>query len=174
MAAIAERAEVSRKTVELLFGTKAALLGAVVDFSIRGDGDPTVIFKRPIEAEMDEAADAEAMLELHARLVVAIASRSAQIAAVVESAAPAGGPLAELWERMDAGRRFHGPWAAKKLLEKPGIRSDLSLEDAEQLFLLAIDWGNYRRLTRELALDERGVREWLLRFYRLCFLPEAR
>lgn len=174
MAAIARQAGVSRKTVELAFGTKADLLGAAFYFSIGGGGHPAATFERPMDIEMDDAPDAEAMLERHARLVVAAASRSARIATVIESAGQAGGPLAELSERLEAGRRQHGSWAAKKLLEKPGVRPDLSLEGAEQLFLLAVDWGNYRRITRDLDLDDEGVREWLLWFYRHCFLPQPR
>lgn len=174
IAAIAEEAGVSRKTVELLFGTKAALLGAVLDFAIRGDDDPTLVIERPTSVAIEEAPDAEAMLELHAQHVVAIGSRSARIAAVIESAAPSSGPLAELWDRMNANRRFGARWAAENLVAKPGVRPDLGQSEAEQTFLVAIDWGTYRLLTRELGLDAAGVREWLLGFYRRCFLPEAR
>jgi hypothetical protein len=75
---------------------------------------------------------------------------------------------------MKANRRFGARWAAENLLDKPGVRSDLGFKEAEGIFLVAIDWGTYRLIARELDLDEAGAREWLLRFYRLCFLPGSR
>jgi AcrR family transcriptional regulator len=174
MAAIAERAAVSLKTVELAFGTKPALLSAVVDLAIRGDAEAVPVFERPNSRAIEEAPDAEAMLVLHVEYVVAIVSRSAQIAAVVESAAQAGGPPAGLWNQMNANRRLGARWAAENLVGKPGVRSDVRVEEAEQIFLLTIGWDAYRLATRELGLEEAEVSQWLLRLYRRCFLPEAR
>ena len=44
-------------------------------------------------------------------------------------------------------------------MAKPGRRGDLTSEEAEQVFLLAIDWGTYRTLSRELGLSRDEVRE---------------
>ena len=67
--AIARAARVSHQTVEATFGTKAALLQATVDFSIRGDVSPVPMQRREVVAEIDAAPTAAAMLDLHARLV---------------------------------------------------------------------------------------------------------
>src|SRR5574340_469183 len=53
--AIAEHAEVSPKTVEALFGTKAALLEAVVAYAIRGDVDPQPMPQREPVARIERA-----------------------------------------------------------------------------------------------------------------------
>ena len=85
---VSEGARVSQKTVEALFGTKAALLRAAVDFAIRGDIEDTPMPQRDSVARMESAADAAAMLRLHARHVRTINERSARIAAVVEQRRP--------------------------------------------------------------------------------------
>src|SRR5918998_2089183 len=78
--AVASDAGVSPKTIEATFGTKAALLAAVVDFAIRGDIDPTPMASRAtVQAERD-APDAATMLDLHAHRSTAIATRTARIA----------------------------------------------------------------------------------------------
>ena len=43
---VAEAAQVSPATVELLFGTKAALLDAVVDVALAGDDEPVPVLER--------------------------------------------------------------------------------------------------------------------------------
>jgi hypothetical protein len=70
---------------------------------------------------------------------------------VVESAAGASQLVADLWEQMTANRRFGAHWAAA-LLTKAGTRPGLTLEQAEQDFVIAIDWGTHRTLTGELGL----------------------
>jgi AcrR family transcriptional regulator len=66
LAAIAERAGASLSTVEALFGTKAVLLRAAVDYAIRGDIDPVPIRGREITRKVEAAPDPISMLELHA------------------------------------------------------------------------------------------------------------
>jgi hypothetical protein len=53
---------------------------------------------------------------------------------------------------MTHNRRFGAHWAAETLLAKPGTPTHLTVEVAERVFLIAIDWGTYRTLTDELAL----------------------
>jgi hypothetical protein len=59
--------DVSQKTVEALFGTKASLLKETVDFAIRGDVQPIPIRQREAVAEMEAAAGASEMLDLTQR-----------------------------------------------------------------------------------------------------------
>ena len=163
--AIAADAAVSPKTIEALFATKAALLAAVVDYAIRGDAAETPILLRESARAVEAAPDAATMLERHAAHAVAINARSARIARVVESAAASDEHVAQLWARMTDNRRFGAHWAAETLLTKPGTRPDLTLEEAEPIFLIAIDWGTYRTLTHELGLTQHAAREWLRRYY---------
>src|SRR5919112_318581 len=65
IAAVASDASVSPKTIEATFGTKAALLAAVVDYAIRGDIDPTPMASRAAVQAEREAPDAATKLDLH-------------------------------------------------------------------------------------------------------------
>lgn len=167
---VAETAGVSIKTVEALFGTKGALLKTVVDFSIRGDLDPTPMPQREVIAEMEAAADARTMLDLHAAHIRTVNERSATVAWAVEHAAASDSTAARLWEQMNENRRFGIGWAARTLLAKPGRLDSLTPPQAELLFWIAFDWGTYRTLTRYAGLTTDSFEEWLSGYYRRVFL----
>ncbi|HZQ65045.1 MAG TPA: TetR family transcriptional regulator [Gaiellaceae bacterium] len=167
---IAADAEVSPKTIEALFTTKAGLLAAAVDYAIRGDIDETPVIRRESARAVEAAPDAPTMLARHAEYATTITSRSARIARVVESAAASDDQVAALWARMTHNRRFGARWAAETLLAKPGAPAGLTVEKAEQVFLIAIDWGTYRVLTEELGLTPDAARDWLHHYYRRMLL----
>jgi AcrR family transcriptional regulator len=171
---VAEAAGVSTKTVEALFGTKGTLLKTVVDYSIRGDLDPTPMPERDAIARMETAEDAQAMLELHAAHIRAVNERSARVAWAVEHAAATDATAAELWRTMNENRRFGIRWAVRTLLEKPGGDASLTPAGAEALFWVAFDWGTYRTLTTHAGLTPDEFQEWLAGYYRRVFLHAAR
>ena len=168
VSAVAERARVSRQTVEAVFGTKAALLSAAVDLSIRGDTDPVAMPRRDVVTEMEAAADAPTMLDLHARHIRTINERSAPIAWVVEHAAASAPPVAELWTTMTANRRYAVGWAARTLLAKP-LAPALGRKEVEETFWVGMDWRTYRSLTDERGLAASAFERWLRRYYRSMF-----
>jgi AcrR family transcriptional regulator len=170
IAGIAGDAEVSPKTIEALFANKASLLAAVVDFAIRGDIAETPMIEREAGEAVQSAPDAATMLERHIAYAVPVTQRSAGLAAVVESAAGSEERIAELWERMTHNRRFGARWAAQTLLQKPGVDPDLTVQEAEQVFIIAIDWATHRTLSTELGLTNSQIRSWLRRLYQRSFL----
>ena len=170
MRAVAGRAGVSQKTVEALFGTKAALLQAAVDFAIRGDADPRSMPQRASVARIERASSAAAMLDLHAAHLRRINQRSADIAWVVEQAAADDPVVESLWKAMNRNRAYAVDWATTLLLSKPGRRKGLRRHDAESTFWVALDWGTYRTLTHQARLTAAEYETWLRRYYRLVFL----
>ncbi|HST26730.1 MAG TPA: helix-turn-helix domain-containing protein [Gaiellaceae bacterium] len=171
MRSVADQAGVSLKTVEALFGTKATLLRAAVDYAIRGDVDPLPMPQRETVARIERAATATAMLDLHAEHLRRINERSARIAWVVEQAA-AGDPVVEaLWSELNRNRTYAVNWATTQLLSKPGRRAGLRRRDVEAAFWVALDWGTYRTLTQHAGLTADDYQAWLRRYYRLAFLP---
>jgi AcrR family transcriptional regulator len=173
IAAVAVDAAVSPKTVQALFGTKAALLAAAVDYAIAGDLAEVPIIARESARSVESAPDAATMLDRHAGHVVAINTRSAGLARVVESAVGSSPLVTGLWQQMTANRRFGARWAATTLLTKPGTRPGLTPEQAERDFVIAIDWGTYRTLTGELGLTPGQVRDWMHSYYQRMFLSQA-
>lgn len=167
--AIAEAAAVSRQTVEALFGTKAALLRAAVELAIRGDTLPLPMRQRDAVAEMEQADTAASLLDLHARHVRTVNSRSARIAWVVEHAAASDPEVAALWGTMADNRRYAVAWAASTLLEKPGAPGFLERQEVEEAFWVGIDWRLYRALTDERGLSSAAFERWLRRYYGAMF-----
>jgi AcrR family transcriptional regulator len=163
---VARRARVSHQTVEAAFGTKAALLEAVVDFAIRGDLSPVPMRLRDVVRDIEAAPTAGGMLDLHAALVRSVSERSAGVAWAVEHAASSDRRTARLWRRMTENRRFGMTWAATTLLAKRDARSALDQPYAENVFWLALDWSTYRTLTRDRGLDPEAFEEWLRTYYR--------
>jgi AcrR family transcriptional regulator len=168
---IAEAAGVSQKTIEAVFGTKAALLKAAVDYAIRGDVEALPVSRRENVRNMERAGDAAEMLRLHARHLRVINARSARIAAVVEQAVAADPAVGELWRQMNDNRAFGVRWATDTLLKKRGRRPRLRRDYVESILWVALDWGTYRTLTEQAGLDDNAYERWLRRYYASTLLP---
>jgi AcrR family transcriptional regulator len=172
MAAIGADAGVSPKTIEALFGTKATLLKATVDYAIRGDAGSTPVRRRPVTTEMEAAPDAATMLNLHAAHLRRANERAAPIAFVVEHAAHSDPRVAELWGEINRNREYGVQWAARTLLAKPAT-GHLDRRTVERIFWVALDWGTYRLLTDHAGLDADEYQQWIADYYRRMFFPSA-
>jgi TetR/AcrR family transcriptional regulator of autoinduction and epiphytic fitness len=166
MRGIAGQAGVSVKTVEALYRTKAELLTQVIDYAIAGDLRPIPILARESVAAIEAAADATAMLDLHARHHArGISERAAPILWVVEQAAPAHPEIARLWAQNSDNRRTGARWAATTLLSKPDVPPHIGQRYAEEVFWIAIDPATYRSLTLGRGLSPAGYETWIRDFY---------
>jgi len=172
VAAIADTAGVSQKTVEAAFGTKAAVLEATVDYAIRGDIEPLPMLQRDSVKRMDEAPDAATMLRLHAAHLRAINPRSARIAWTVEHGATSDPAVAKLWQQMNHNRAFAVQNTTNRLFRKQGRKPHLRRNQVEAAFWVALDWGTYRTLTQYAGLDDDEYEAWLNRYYQDAFLPD--
>jgi AcrR family transcriptional regulator len=181
MRSIAMSAGVSPKTVEALFATKPALLEATLLAALRGHaantdtGDlaqPEAVLELSGEAAraIEGAPDAATMLDLHAALVSEINARAARICWAVETAVLSDARLAEIWEQLIETQLFALRRWAKILLEKPGVRVDLTLREAEETLLTATDWNTYRTLTTKGGMRPEEVQAWVTRCYRRMLL----
>ena len=173
MREISEAAGVSQKLVEALFGTKAALLQAAVDYAIRGDVEPQPMPQRDTVLKMERAPDAATMLRLHAHHLRLINTRSARIASVVEQAASAEPAVATLWQQMNRNRDFAVKWATETFLAKRGRRR-LTRHQVETTFWVALDWATYRTLTERAGLNADAYETWLRDYYKATLLPQTR
>jgi AcrR family transcriptional regulator len=183
MRSVAMSAGVSPKTVEALFATKPALLEATLlaglgtDTANTGTGERAVLRPEAVlelrgEAlrEIEVAPDALTMLELHSALVSEMGARAARLCWALETAVPSDKRLAEISARMTEVVRFGARWLSEALLRKPGVRADLTLREAEETFLIAIDWNTYRTLTRKDDIGPEDFQAWVMRYYRRMLL----
>jgi AcrR family transcriptional regulator len=182
MRSIATSAGVSPKTVEALFATKPALLEATlvaalgIDTANTDPGDravlrPEAVLELRAEAlrEIEQAPDAATMLELHSALQSEVSARGARLVWALETAVASDERLAEISARMTEVVLFGVRWLAEVLLRKPGVRADLTQREAEETFLIGIDWNTYRTLMRGDMTPE-DFTAWVIRYYRCMLL----
>jgi AcrR family transcriptional regulator len=185
MRSIAKRAGVSPKTVEALFATKPALLEATLLAALVGDAANTdtggvgtlrpeavVELRAESTRELEGAPDAATMLERLSAVVCEINARAARLCWAVETAVASDERLAEIWARLTEGQLFGLRWAAEVLvlLQKPGVRADLTLREAEETLLTATDWNTYRTLTAKGDMTPEEVQAWVTRYCRRMLL----
>jgi AcrR family transcriptional regulator len=181
MRSIATRADVSPKTVEALFATKPALLEATLLAALSDDAENTrtsdvirpdgmLELQAKTTRRIAAAPDAATMLELMAPVVSEINARVVRIYWVVEAAVPSDERLAEIWGRLTEAQLFGIRWGAEILLQKPGVRADLTLREAEDTLLIAADWNTHRTLTTYGGMTPEEVVAWLTRYYRRMLL----
>jgi hypothetical protein len=183
MRSIAMSAGVSPKTVEALFATKPALLEATLLAAFGGDaantdtGDLAVLrpeavveMRSDAAREIEGAPDAATMLQIHAAVGFEVNARAARICWAVETAVASDERLAEIGARLTKVQQFGACWLAEVLLRKPGVRADLTLREAEETFLIAIDWNTYRTLTTKGDMGPKEVQAWATRYYRRMLL----
>jgi AcrR family transcriptional regulator len=183
MRSIAMSAGVSPKTLEALFATKPALLEATLLAALGSDAGNTDTGERAIlrpeavlelrgEAirEIEAAADAATMLEHHSALVSEVNAPAARLCWALETAVPSDERLAAISARMTEVVLFGARWLAEVLLRKPGVRADLTPREAQETFLIAIDWNTYRTLTTKGAMRPDEVQRWVMRYYRRMLL----
>ena len=161
MSEIAERAGVSIKTVEAVFGTKAALLEIVVDVAIAGDDEPVAIIDRPIVEQLRDETDPERFVMLYADMVTQISGRLAMLASVVEQAASKHTEIAELWSTMRDNRAFGARHIASLLAVRSAFRSDVDAGRAADILYLFNDPLVYRSLVIERGWSRDAFRDWL-------------
>ena len=162
IAAIARAAGVSAETIYAVFGSKTALLEALVALAIRGAQPQTPLLEqagpRAIAAEHDQRRQ----LDIFARDIAQVLSRVAPLVAVVRSAAESDPQLAALYRQLHAGRRRNLEAVAEALLANGPLRENLDREAATsaiwrlaspELFLLLRDMDG---LTTEAYADWLG------------------
>lgn len=158
--AIATAAEVSVASIELAFGTKAALLSAAVDVAIAGDDEPLPILERPETQAALSAPNLHVFASSVARLVRTISERTAPILVVVSQAATTDPAIAAVRERLDEQRRVSAGWIVTGMLERAAPRAGLRRKRLIDATWLLMDPYVYRRLTVDRSWSPVVFERW--------------
>lgn len=143
---IAERAEVSRKTVFTSVGGKAVVLKLAFDWALAGDDEPVAIADRPEVRRMMDEQDPAILLADWIAMNAGIAGRLAALHHVLVVAADADPEAAALLatteqQRTHAARTFVG-----RLDAIGGLRPVLDIDRGAAIAELLMDPMPYRRL----------------------------
>jgi AcrR family transcriptional regulator len=105
MAAVAEAAGVSLKTVYVVFETKSGLLRAVWHRVLRGAGDGVPVGEQPWFRRVLDEPDPRTQLKLNAQNSREVKQRAGPIMVVIQAAAPGDAEIRALWQRIQT--EFH-------------------------------------------------------------------
>jgi AcrR family transcriptional regulator len=146
--AIAERAEVSRKTVFTSVGGKAAVLKLAFDWALAGDDEPVAIAARPEVRRVMQGRDPAVLLDEWIAMNAAIAGRVAQLHHVLVVAADTDPEAAALLATLEQQRSDGARAVVTRLRRLKGLRPDLDVDRATAITELLMDPLPYRRLVQ--------------------------
>jgi AcrR family transcriptional regulator len=133
MEAVAARAEVSLKTVYNAYATKAGLLRAVWDMSLKGDLDDAGVAERPWYTSMLAEPDPGRQLSMTAENSRIVKVRIGPMLKVIRDAAPVDVDLAALWELIQTDFWANQRVVVESLADKGALRDGLDVDRATDL-----------------------------------------
>lgn len=160
LTAIAAEAGVAIQTVYKIFGSKKALLSALVDVTVAGDDESVALPDRPFVAEIRAQTDARAMLTRYAEHLVEVHARQAQVMLALAGAATADPDAAAIWRKNLDERRKGMALFAADLASTGQLRPDHSVETVADVLWLAMDVRNYDWLVRERGWSPERFQFW--------------
>lgn len=169
MRQVAERAEVSQATVELLFGTKAALLNAVVDVALAGDDEPVPVLEREWVRDL-QALDVGQFLDAVCAAFAAGAGRVSAVLGALDEGSTRHPALTTLAERMRRNRTVMADWVVAGVTARDALTADLTRQEATETVLVLIDPRLQRRLLIEEGWPVDRLAQWTGRCFRRLLL----
>lgn len=158
---IALEAGVSAATVTAVFGTKSALLDAMIKASVRGDESPAPLAARPRWREMLEESDPARRLRLFAANARHIHERTTDIFEIVRGAATADPEIAALRQRLTAARLQDNREVAETLARNEILGQGVTIERATDLLWALGSADLYRMLVVERGWPPEQYEQWL-------------
>jgi AcrR family transcriptional regulator len=159
--AIAREAGVSAPTITAVFGTKPALLDALINLGVRGDAASAPLVERPWWTEMLAEPDPGRQLRLHAANARRIQEGSADIAEITRGAATADPEIAAMLKRRHASRFEDTQLIAKSLDRKQVLVPGVTAARAGDLIWALSGAELYRMLVVERGWSPDEYEAWL-------------
>jgi AcrR family transcriptional regulator len=161
LSAVAVEAGVSLPTVTAAFGTKLAILDALIRVEVRGDEASTPLAARPRWQEMLQEPNPVCQLRLCATNLRHIHEGTTDIFEIVRGAATAEPEIATLRRSLNAQRLEDKHLLAESLKEKGALRSGLTVAQATDLLWALGSADMYRMLVADRGWSPEQYEEWL-------------
>jgi AcrR family transcriptional regulator len=153
--AIAEIAEVSPKTIAAVFGSKRALLAAVIN---------PEAFSTPVQQLLEEVGateDPSRRLSLVAQITRQAYEPLARSLELLRTAGALAPELADLAQQVEARRRQNQALLMASLHEQGVLRSGLSFEEATDVLWALTSYDLYRMLVVDQRWEPERYETWL-------------
>ncbi len=132
MAAVADEAGVSLKTVYLGFDTKSGLVRVLWDTLLRGEADIAVA-QQPWYRQVLDEPDPVRQLQLNARNSTAVKKRVANLLRVLRDGAPSDPDVDALWQLINTDFYANQREIVKSLQRKKALRRGLDVDRATDI-----------------------------------------
>jgi len=155
LAAVAEVAEVSSKTIAAVFGSKRALLAEVIN---------PEAFSTPVKLLIEElraTEDPSRRLSLVAQITCQAYEPLASSLELLRTAGAVAPELADLAQQVEARRRRNQARLMASLHEQGVLRSGLSFEEATDVLWALTSYDVYRMLVVEQSWEPESYETWL-------------
>jgi AcrR family transcriptional regulator len=175
MPAIAAAAGVVVETVYRAFGSKSALLKAVIESALAGGSKraETPPAERPAIRAVIEETDPRRKLELYAATQPGVHGRSGPLYRVLVAAADSDPELRDVLDAMEA-QRLHGLGRlASQLAERRALRSDMSVENARDVIWTLCSTTVHDLLVRQRGWSAETYQHWLAAALQRLLLEEG-
>jgi TetR/AcrR family transcriptional regulator, regulator of autoinduction and epiphytic fitness len=169
--AIASEAGVAVPTVYASMRSKANILRAVVDLTVRGDDDALPLAARGAWQEIERQTDPREGLALFARLHREIGDREADVFAQIEAAAGADPEASQLLREHD-GRRYQTQRRlARALHRRKQLKPGMTAREAADIIWTLASERTYLALVRDRGWKPRQYEEWVAEQLAAALLP---
>ena len=171
IAAIAEEAGVAVPTVYATLRSKANILRAVVQLTVRGDDEAAPLASRPGWQDVEDEDDPAQQLALFAHFHREICEREAPVFAQLEAAAGTDLEATELLAEHDRLRYEMQSRVARSLRRKKHLRTGLSARDAADVIWTLASERTYLALVRDRGWRPDDYEQWLREQLVAALLP---
>jgi AcrR family transcriptional regulator len=159
--AIAAEAGISVPTLTFIFGTKLALLDALIKRTVRGDEAPVPLAMRTWWQEMLAEPGPVGQLKLFAANMRRIHHSTTDIFEIVRGAATAHPEIAALRQRLSAERLLDNRMLSESLAAKQALRPGVTTEKATDMLWALGSADMYRMLVVERGWPPESYEHWL-------------
>jgi AcrR family transcriptional regulator len=160
---IAEASDIPVPTLYRLFGSKRALLAAILDTSFGGDDQPIAFADRPAVRAALAEPDPVKMVNAFARIAREFMDRSSAIQHVLATAAQVDTEAAELLAEIRRQRRAGQSRIVAALDAKDALDPDLDTSEAADIVYTLLSPDVHRILTAERGWAADRYERWIAR-----------
>ena len=161
LAVIAHDAGVSMPTVTAIFGTKYALLDALIKTNVRGDDAPPPLADRSWWKTMLEEPNPFQQLTLYGANTRKIHERTTDIFEIVRGAATADTEIAALRRNLNESRLADMGMVAQSLAAKRALKPDITVDQATDVLWALGSAEMYRMLIVDRGWSPSQYQQWL-------------
>ena len=164
---IAAAAGVARPTVTATFGSKPALLKALVDEALAGNDEPIPVAVRPWFSPVVQSTNVDELSRAYAAVCALIGARTEAIFEVLRRAADSSPELASLWNQVEHNRRRGAAMVVQHAVDIGALKASFTERATDALWVynnpalyrslvVTCDWSTAefeRWLSRQIAAN---------------------